>query len=88
MHPVVIAKAFRRGPVRRCEAPLPITLVQVLDDRARLGDRLAVVRDDRRLAQRMHGAQLGRREHGVGVALITLDFIIDAQFFQHPEHAL
>jgi hypothetical protein len=36
----------------------------------------------------MHGAQFGRRQHGVGIALIRLDFIINAQFFQHPEHAL
>ena len=50
--------------------------------------RQAVVGDDRRLAERMHGAQLGGREHRVRVALIALDFILDAEFFQHPEHAL
>ena len=88
VHPVVVAKAFRRVPCGGAKLPLPITLVQILDDRAGFRERLAVVRDDRRLAQRMHGAQLGRREHGVGIALIALDFVLDAQFFEHPEHAL
>jgi hypothetical protein len=43
---------------------------QVLDDRARLGDRVAVLRDDRRLAERMDLQQLRRREARLRVALV------------------
>jgi len=43
---------------------------QVLDDRARLGDGVAVLRDDRRLAERMDLQQLRRREARLRVALV------------------
>ena len=46
------------------------------------------VGDHRRLAQRMHGAQLRRRQHGLRVALVALDLVGQAQLFQQPEDAL
>jgi hypothetical protein len=50
--------------------------------------RELVVRDHGGLAQRMHRAQLRRREHGLWVALVALDVIVDAELLQQPEDAL
>jgi hypothetical protein len=36
----------------------------------------------------MHLAQLGRCQHGFFVALVALDLVRHAQFFQQPQHAL
>lgn len=88
MHPVVVAHAFGRRAGRRRETAFAVPFDEIFDDRARLGEREAIDGHDGRFAERMHRAQLGRREHRARVALIALQLVFDAEFFEHPQHAL
>src|SRR5690606_14693211 len=51
-------------------------------------DHLVTIGNHWRLAERMHLAQLGRRQHGFCVALVMTDLVRHAQLFKQPEHAL
>jgi uncharacterized sporulation protein YeaH/YhbH (DUF444 family) len=68
--------------------PLAVLIDQIFDDRTRFGDGQAVIGNHRRLAERMHRAQLGRRQHRFRIALVTLDLVRHAEFFEQPQHAL
>ena len=87
MQPVRVSQPLRRARRRR-KTSLPVFADQILDDRARLGDSLAVVGNYGRLAERMHRTQLGRRQHRFRIALVTLDLVRHAEFFEQPQHTL
>src|SRR5260221_11860886 len=87
MQPVGIAPALRRVG-RGNQAAGAVGRGEILDDRARLGERESAVGDYRRLAERMHRPQLGRREHRLRIALVGLDLVLQAELFEQPEHAL
>jgi hypothetical protein len=36
----------------------------------------------------VHLAQRRRREHGLGIALVALDFVLEAELFEQPEDPL
>nr|GEU28143.1 hypothetical protein [Tanacetum cinerariifolium] len=76
-----------RGSGRR-QAAVAISVHQVFHDGAGLGHHHAVIDNHWRLAERMDGAQLGRRQHGLGVALVAHDLVVESQLFQQPQHAL
>ena len=87
MQPIGIAQPLGRAG-RRHQAPLAMALHQVLDDRARLRERELAVGEHRRLAERMHFAQRGGREHRLRIALIALDLVRQSQFLQQPQNSL
>ena len=87
MQPIDIAHPLRRAEGRG-EAAGAVAVGEVLDDRAGLGERLVAVAHDGRLAERMHRAQLGRREHGLLVALVGLDLVLEAELLEQPQDAL
>src|SRR6185436_11839629 len=66
----------------------PIAGSQIFNNRSGLGDGQLAVADHRGFAERMHRAQLGRREHGLRVALVALHLVGQAEFFEQPEDAL
>src|ERR1019366_5027435 len=70
------------------EAALPVATYEVLDDCPRLDEREVPVGDDGRLAERVHGAKLRRREHRLPVALVALHFVLEPELLQEPEDAL
>ena len=86
MQPIGVAQPLRRFR-RRDQPAFAIGVDDVFDDRAGFRDGVAVVGDDRRFAERMDRAQLGRRAH-VGLALVADDLVGHAEFFQQPQHAL
>lgn len=67
---------------------------EVLGDEAALGDDdgIAAARwrdgDDGRLAERVDGLQLGRREAGLLVAVEDFDFVGVAELLEEPDDAL
>ena len=65
-----------------------MALHQVLDDRARLGEREITFGEHRRLAERMHFAQRRRREHRLRIALVALDLVGQVELLEQPQHAL
>ena len=67
---------------------MPVLLDEVFDDRARFGDGVLSVGDDRRLAERMDLLQLGRREAGRRIALVVADLVRNLELLEKPEHAL
>ena len=86
MQPVGIAQPLRRAR-RRDQPAIAVGVDDVFDDRAGFRDGVAVVGDDGRFAERMHRAQLRRRQH-VGLALIARDLVGHAELFQQPQHPL
>lgn len=79
-------------PLRR--HPRPEALNQVLDHEARLrqhqgfpsGVRSGRDADDGRFAQRVHGFELGGREHLL--AFVGAEGVGEVELFEEPEHAL
>ena len=49
---------------------------------------IVAVDDDWRLAERVDGLQRGRRQHGLGIALVVDDLVGQAELLQQPQHAL
>ena len=78
----------RYGAGRGREPTGAVAADQVVDDGARFGQREFAVGDHGRFSQRVHGAQRGRRQHGLGVALVAQDLIGQAQLLHEPEYAL
>ncbi len=76
------------GADGRDHAAAAVLAENVFDDGAGFGDRLALIGDDRRLAQRVDGEQLGRGGHGLGVPLVALDLVRQAELLQQPQDAL
>ena len=62
-----------------------ITLHQVFDNGAGFSNDGVAVGDDRGLAQRMNLAQFGRGQHGLRVAGVMLDLVVQSQFLQQPD---
>jgi hypothetical protein len=56
----------------------------VVDDGAGLRDGDVAVGNDRRLAERMHRLEFRRRQPRLRVALVALDLIGRAEFFEQP----
>src|SRR5690606_13961859 len=91
VHPVAVQQPLLREGrfLRRREIVAGVVaLDQVFQDRAGLGQGLALVDQHRGLAQRMHGPQRLRRQHGPGIALVEDHAVRQGQFLQQPEHAL
>ena len=61
---------------------------QVFDDRPGFDQRMAVMLNHRRLAERVHLPELRRGEHGGLVPLIALDFVRQPELLEQPEDAL
>ena len=87
MHPVAVAQRVG-GAVGGFEAAVAMALDEVLEDGAGFGDHQALVADDRGLAERVHGAQLGRGQHGLGVALVMLDLVGEPELLKQPQDPL
>ena len=85
--PVAVAQRLVAAG-RRHQSPATMALDQVFDDRPGFGDRAALVADHRRLAQRVHLAQFGGRQHRLRVALVAHDLVGQLQFLEQPQHAL
>ena len=68
--------------------PAAMTLAKILHDCRRFIDDMAIVIDDRRLAQRMNVKQFGRRKVGNGIPLMMHDVVIDPEFLKQPQYAL
>jgi hypothetical protein len=75
-------------PGLRLQAAVAVAPDQVLDDGAGFGHDGVAVLDHRRFAERVHGAQLRRRQHRLRVALVFLDLVFQAEFLQQPQDAL
>src|SRR6185437_9370404 len=73
---------------RRHQLAVTVAVGEVFDDRAGLGHGQLAVGDHWRLAQRMHAPEFRRRQHGLRVALVALDLVRHAKFFQQPQDAL
>ena len=85
---VFSAAAFGLEPGQFALRALSVGVDQVFQDRARFGNRLASIRDDGRLAQRVHGLQGRGCEPGLGVPRVHLQFVGQAQFLKQPEDTL
>ena len=72
----------------RCQPIRGMAGNQVLGDGARFRQHPAVELDDWRLAEGVDGLELGRRQKGGGIALVSLDLIGQAQLFEQPDDAL
>ena len=83
VQPVGVAQSFRRSRRGR-ELSLAVAFDQILDDGAGFGERQRVVGDDRRLAERVYREQRCRRQHCLGIALVALDLVLEAELFQQP----
>ena len=86
VQPIGVAQPLRRVRQRN-QAPLAVGVDDVFADRAGLGDGIAVVGDDGRLAERVNSPQFLWRPH-VRLALIANDLVGDAEFLEQPQHAL
>ena len=87
MQPVVVRQAFVRT-LLRAQPAIVVLVHQVFDNRTGFGDGPVAVGYDRRLAQRMHVQEFGRRKSGLLVAAVALDLVVASEFFEEPENAL
>ena len=68
--------------------PVAVAADDIVDDGAGFADHASVVRDDRRLAERVDRFQLRRSEPGCWVPLIMPDVIRNREFLEQPKDAL
>jgi hypothetical protein len=85
--PIDVAQIVRRAGFR-LQPAAAVTVDEIFGDGARFGQRQPAVGYDRRFAERMHGAQFRRRQHGRGMAPIGLDFIRKIKLLKQPEDAV
>jgi hypothetical protein len=87
VQPLLVDVVVGRGRIR-LQPAAAVPAHDVVDDGARLDDRAIAVDDDRRFAQRMHRGQRRGRQPGLGVALVGLDLVGQAELLEEPQHAL
>src|SRR6202171_1705061 len=87
MQPIGVAQPLRRTGGRR-EPAVAIAIDHVFDDGARLRQRQRSIGDDRRFPERMHGTKRWWRQHGLRIALVAPDLVLQAELFEQPQHAL
>jgi hypothetical protein len=65
-----------------------IAFDQIFDDQSGLGERLPLILDDRRFAERVYALHFIRRQHGLLVAFVARDLVGNTQLLQEPEDPL
>ncbi len=87
MQPLHVILVFGAGWIR-LQATAAVVADEVIDDGARFRHNPAVVNYHWRLAERVHGLQLRRREASLRITLVFANLVRELQFLQQPENAL